>query len=127
MVRFTLIILIHVFGDYFFQGEKLRRLKALKLPYLLEHILIYCLVLLTFSPYLLHISFKHALLFSLINGLFHFVVDYFTRIYKKIYWHANEEKYNFVVGLDVVLHLFILMLSFYYLVPDGFNAPYFID
>ena len=127
MVRFSIIILIHTFGDYFFQGEKLRRLKALKLPYLLEHVLIYSLVLFVFCPYLLHITLYQAFLFSLINGFFHFVVDFFTRIYKKIYWHADEEKYNFVVGLDVLLHIIILMLSFYLLVPDGFNAPYFID
>ena len=127
MVRFSIIILIHTFADYFFQGEKLRRLKAFKLPYLLEHILIYSLVLFIFCPYLLHITVYQSFLYSLINGFFHFVVDFFTRIYKKVYWHVDEDKYNFVVGLDVLLHIIILMITFYLLIPDGFNAPYFID
>ena len=49
MTRVILIVLIHTFGDYFFQGEKLKRLKALKLPYLFEHVLIYIAVSMSFS------------------------------------------------------------------------------
>lgn len=127
MVRFTLIILIHTFADYFFQGEKLSRMKALKLPYLLEHIFIYTVVLFVLSPLLLHITLLQAFYFSFINGVLHYGVDYFTRIYKRIYWKSDEDKYNLVVGIDVLLHIILLMISFYLIIPTGFNFPYFIN
>jgi len=127
MTRVILIVLIHTFGDYFFQGEKLKRLKALKLPYLFEHVVIYIAVLLILSPFLLQITFVQALVFSLSNGLLHLFVDYFTRIYKKIYWDNDEVKYNLIVGLDVACHLICLLTTYYYLIPSGFDAPYYID
>ena len=127
MTRVILIVLIHTFGDYFFQGEKLKRLKALKLPYLFEHVSVYVLVFIVFCPFLLHITFLQSLIFSLINGVLHLIVDYFTRIYKKIYWDVDENKYNSVVGLDVVCHIVCLLTTFYFLIPTHFNGPYFID
>ena len=124
MVRIIMILLLHVIADFFLQGSKLSKLKALKLPYLFEHVGIYTLFFAVLSPILLGLTIFQGLIFSLLNGTFHFVIDYFTGKFKLRYFEVNESKYMSTVGLDHTLHLVILIVSYIYLFPNAINAAY---
>jgi len=125
MSRILLIILIHTIGDFLFQGDKLRQNKALKLSSLGMHILIYSIILFAFSPFILGITIKQAFMFALLNGVFHLIVDFFFRKLKKGYRDFDIKKYRIVVVVDQALHIIALLISFYYLIPNGFSAEYF--
>ena len=83
MGRIIILILIHLVGDFFFQGSKLSKLKSFKMPYLLEHVGIYTAIFIILSPLILGLTFLQGLAFSLLNGSLHFVIDYFTGKYKQ--------------------------------------------
>ena len=125
MSRIFLIILLHTLGDFLFQGDKLRENKALKMSSLGMHILIYISILFLFSPFLLGITLKQAILFSIINGFLHLIVDFFFRKLKKGYKDFDLKKYRIVVVTDQFLHIFALLYSYYLLIPNGFSAEYF--
>ena len=124
MVRIIIILLMHVIADFFLQGSKLSKLKALKLPYLFEHVGIYTAFFAVLSPLLLGLTIVQGLIFSLINGVFHFVIDYFTGKYKTLYFETNESRYLATVGLDHTLHLVILIVSYVYVFPNAINTAY---
>jgi hypothetical protein len=124
MVRIILIILLHTIGDFFLQGSKLSRLKAIKVPYLFEHVGIYTLLFIVMSPLLLGMSILQGIAFSLLNGALHFIIDYFTGKFKTKYHDTDESRYIAAVGIDHTLHVIILILSYIYLFPDAINANY---
>lgn len=127
MGRIIILILMHAFGDFFLQGNKLSRLKALKMNYLIEHVGIYTGLFIILSPLILGLTILQGLLFSLLNGSFHFVIDYFTGKYKLKYFDTNESKYITTIGIDHTLHIVILIGSYMYLFPNSLNnfTPFF--
>ena len=127
MVRIIIIILIHVIADFFLQGSKLSKLKALKLPYLFEHVGIYTLMFLILSPILLGMTIVEGIIFSLLNGVLHLIIDYFTGRFKTKYFEEDEAKYLTTIGVDHTLHLLILISSYIYLFPDALNAVYLLN
>jgi hypothetical protein len=124
MTRIIIIILLHTIGDFFLQGSKLSRLKAIKLPYLFEHVGIYTLLFVVLSPVLLGLTFLQGLAFSFLNGFLHLVIDYFTGKFKTKYHETDESRYIAAVGIDHTLHVIILILTYIYLFPDAINANY---
>jgi hypothetical protein len=118
---------MHAVGDFFLQGSKLSRLKALKLPYLAEHVGIYTGLFIILSPVILGLTFLQGLVFSLLNGSLHFIIDYFTGKYKLKYYETNESKYLATIGIDHSLHLIILIGSYMLLYPTAINTfvPFF--
>ena len=125
MTRIIIILILHTIGDFFLQGSKLSRLKAIKLPYLFEHVGIYTLLFVAFSPLLLGFTFVQGLAFSFVNGALHFIIDFFTGKFKTKYHDTDESKYIAAVGVDHTLHLVILIISYIYLFPDAINTNYF--
>jgi hypothetical protein len=127
MGRIIILILMHTVGDFFLQGKKLSKLKALKLPYLAEHVGIYTLFFIVLSPLILGLTFLQGLAFSLLNGSLHFIIDYFTGKYKVKYIDTNESKYLTTIGIDHTLHIIILIVSYMYLFPNAINTftPFF--
>lgn len=117
MTRIILIMFIHLIGDMFFQGNKLSTKKASKLSALLKHTSIYTLVLIICSPLMLNLDFKQTLIFALLNGALHLIVDYYTSKLKNKYWETDENKYILTVGLDHFIHLTLLIVSYYTLFP----------
>ncbi len=111
---------MHAAGDFLLQGTRLSRHKAVKASWLLFHVGIYTVFFIALSPVLLGLTFMQGLVFSLINGAAHFVIDFFTSKLKKIYWHEHEGKYIAVVSFDHILHLLILIFTFIYLYPEVF-------
>ena len=77
-----LLILMHIAGDFLFQGSMLSSRKASKMTYLFTHVGIYTLVFILLSPVLLKLTFMQGLQYSLINGVAHLLVDFFTSKFK---------------------------------------------
>ena len=118
---------MHAVGDFFLQGSKLSKLKALKLPYLLEHVGIYTGLFIILSPLILGLTILQGLAFSLLNGSLHLLIDYFTGKYKLKYFDNDESKYISTIGIDHTLHIIILIASYIYLFPNAINnySPFF--
>ncbi|MDD3320888.1 MAG: DUF3307 domain-containing protein [Paludibacter sp.] len=127
MSRIIILILLHVIADYFLQGSKLSKLKALKLSYLFEHVAIYTGIFIVFSPLLLGLTIVEGVIFSLINGAAHFVVDFIIGKLKLKYHDTNESAYLSVVGADHTIHIIILILTYIYMFPNAINAAYLLN
>jgi hypothetical protein len=125
MTRIFLILLIHILGDFFLQGERLRKKKAYTIKSLLFHTFIYISVFIISCPFLLGMTFKQALLYSFINGFTHLIVDFYFRKLKIGYANFDQNKYRVVLFLDQFLHILILYVSYMLLFPGGFNVEYF--
>jgi len=127
MSRIIILILMHAVGDFFFQGSRLSKLKALKLPYLFEHVGIYTGLFIILSPLILGLTILQGLAFSFLNGSLHFIIDYFTGKYKLKYIDIDESKYISTIGIDHTLHIIILITSYIYLFPNAINnySPFF--
>jgi len=124
MGRIIIILLIHVIADFFFQGSKMSKLKASKYIYLFEHVTIYTLFFVVLSPILLGLTVLEGLIFSLINGVLHLLIDFIIGKYKTKYYLTNESKYVEVIGLDHTLHLIILITTYIYIFPHAINSTY---
>ena len=127
MVRIIIILLTHVIADFFLQGSKLSKLKALKLSYLFEHVGIYTLTFLIISPLLLGLSFIQGVIFSLLNGVLHFIVDFITGKLKSRFFETNESKYLTTIGIDHTIHLIILISTYMYFFPNAIHAAYLFN
>lgn len=127
MSRIIILLLMHAVGDFFLQGNRLSKLKAFKIPYLLEHVGIYTALFIVLSPLILGLTIVQGLYFSFLNGLLHLVVDYFTSKGKLKYTDSSESKYITVVIVDHTLHILILISSYMLLFPKAINtfAPFF--
>ena len=118
MGRILILLLMHLVGDFFLQGKKLSKLKALKLPYLFEHVGIYTAIFIALSPLLLGMTIIQGLIFSLANGILHLIVDYFIGKFKTKYYELDEYKYIASVGLDHTIHLVLLIGIYMYFFPS---------
>ena len=125
MGRIIILLLMHLTADFFMQGKKLNILKAFKLPYLFEHVGIYTLFFIVIGPFLLGLTFMQGLVFSLINGAFHFAIDFKTSKLKMKYMKTDESKYIITIGVDHTLHIIILIMTYLYLYPNAMNAVAF--
>jgi len=118
---FVVIFLLHVFAGFFLQSNRISKLKRENKRYLLEHVGMYTLVFIVLSPILLGLTILQGLIYSLINGVFHYVVDYFTGRIKNKYIGKNEVNYNLTVVMDYTIHLVILVSTYFYLYPDAYK------
>lgn len=121
------LFVMHIFAGYFLQSSRISQLKAVKLRYLFEHVGLYTTVFIVLSPVLLGLSFKEGLIYSLLNGFLHFVVDYFTGKFKKGFRGRSELKFNILVGVDYSIHLLILLTTYLYFYPNAMNTLSFWD
>ena len=120
MSRIIILVLMHVFGDFFLQGIKLSKLKALKIPYLLKHVGIYTMAFLILSPLILGLTILQGIAFSLLNGSIHLLIDSITGKYKMKYIETDESKYITIVVIDHTLHIVILIASYMLLFPKAY-------
>jgi hypothetical protein len=118
---FVVIFLLHVFAGFFLQSNRISKLKRENKRYLLEHVGMYTLVFIILSPILLGLTILQGLIYSLINGVLHFIVDYFTGKIKLKFIGKNEVNYNLTVVLDYTIHLLILVGTYFYLYPDAYK------
>jgi len=116
MDKIIILLLLHAAGDFILQGDKLSSLKRSRISYLLIHTGLYTAVFLVATPFILGLSVKDAILFSLFNGVIHLIVDYFTGKAKEEYWEKSQQAFVTIVGVDHTLHLFTLILSYLWFV-----------
>lgn len=119
VVKIILIILIHLVGDFLMQGSTFSKLKESKILYLLLHVLIYSTFLFVISPIFLSLSWSESLLFTAINGGTHLVIDFITSKLKHIFWKKNEGAYIAVISVDNLLHVGILIYSYFVYFPEA--------
>jgi len=123
MSKLIVLIFIHVLGDSLLLSQKLRKLKIEKISYLFKHVGIYTAVILVLSPLLLGITIVQGLIFSLLNGVLHIIVDYVFTIIKKKYWASKEYKYIIITsGLEHLIHVTLLIVTFLYLFPYAIDT-----
>lgn len=128
MIKSILIIFIlHLFAGLFLQSNRISKLKREKKRYLFYHVGIYTLVFIALSPLLLGLTILHGLIFSLINGVLHYAVDFFTGKVKVLYIDKNERKYNMIVLMDYTIHMLILVSTYFYLYPEAYQVLTFFE
>jgi len=109
---FVLLFVMHVVAGFFLQTKKISKLKREKTRYLFIHVGLYTLFFIVFCPILLGLTVVEGLIFSLINGVLHLIVDYITGKFKNIYFEKNDLKYKLTVISDYTLHVSILIISY---------------
>lgn len=124
---FFIIFILHIFGGFFLQSDRISKLKRENIYYLFQHVGMYTLIFIVFSPVLLGLTFWQGLVYSLINGVLHFIVDFFTGKVKSRMIVKNEVKYNLIVVLDYSLHLTLLFVTFIWLYPNAVNVVTIFD
>lgn len=123
MVKIIMLIFMHIIGDSFLLGKKLRQQKIDSVLYLLKHIGIYALVFLILSPIWLDLTVKQSLLFVAIIAVQHLIVDFiFIRI-KKHFWDTKVYKFVVVYGaLEHVFHLALTIGIYMYIFPGKIDV-----
>lgn len=94
-----IVIWLHFFSDFILQWDYMSRQKSKSSAWLGLHILIYSIPMLWFG-------WK----FALVNGLAHFVTDWFSsRATSKLYSMGQIHWFFVVIGLDQAIHLTTLI------------------
>ncbi|MDD4969578.1 MAG: DUF3307 domain-containing protein [Paludibacter sp.] len=124
---FFIIFILHIFGGFFLQSNRISKLKRDNMFYLLQHVALYTLIFIVFSPILLGITFWQGIVYSLINGVLHFIVDFFTGKIKSKMIVKDEVKYNLTVVMDYSIHLALLFITFIWLYPNAIHVVTFWD
>lgn len=112
MTIMTLLLMLwaHFIGDFILQSDKMALSKSSSNKWLSLHVLIYIL------PFVVVLwTWNFVWVYVLTNAVLHFVVDYITSRAASRLWKADKRHWFFVViGLDQVLHLNILLVTFAY-------------
>ena len=109
---FVLLFVMHVVAGFFLQTKKISKLKREKTRYLFIHVGLYTLFFIVVSPILLGLTILNGLIYSLINGVLHLIVDYITGKFKNKYFEKNNLGYNLTVGIDYAIHVSLLIITF---------------
>jgi len=112
---FILIFVMHFVAVEVLQDRRFSKLKRKKELYLFQHVGIYSLILFVFSPIVLGLTILKGVLFSLINGGLHLVVDLITSKFKNNSFDNTLLKNRIIVGIDTTMHVSFLILTFIFL------------
>lgn len=124
------LLYAHFMADFVFQTHKMATQKSDDVRVLTTHILMYAMIFFfaftlvgyVFAEYY-NIEFSKWLSMSfgitIINSIFHFMIDYFTSKATKYFW-KKEDYHNFfvVIGFDQLLHVSLLIISYGQMVLD---------
>lgn len=119
---FILIFIMHFVVVEFLQDSRFDKIKNRKKLYLFQHVGIYSLSLLLFSPILLGFTILKGILFSLINGGLHIAVDFITNKFKNNSFDNTHIKNRIIVGIDTTMHVSFLILTFLFL--SKYSIPF---
>lgn len=119
------IFLSHFIGDFVLQSDKMSKQKSKDIKVLLIHVLILTcsilvgLLLFVFAPAVINGFSKKLNLFfiivsySITNGLFHLLIDYFTSKWtSKLWGEGKVHEFFVVIGFDQFLHALCYLLFF---------------
>jgi succinate dehydrogenase/fumarate reductase cytochrome b subunit len=109
----TAIVLMHFFADFFFQNNKMATNKSSSNFWLGVHTSVYALIFFIGSLFFLPISAAFAAIYAVINGVFHFMVDYMSsRITSRLYKAKEMHWFFTVIGADQAIHMLVLFGSY---------------
>lgn len=119
MNYFILLLFCHFVADFLFQTDEMATKKSKSLYWLGEHVIAYILVMFNILLPVLILCGEPVykiITFVLLNGVLHFITDYFTsKQTSKL--HAKGDIHNFfvVIGLDQFIHTSTLILTYNYI------------
>lgn len=112
----TIVTLLfgHWVADFLFQTEAMALGKSTSIRWLSYHVLVYALILAVFS--LLILPWKSALVFAGVNGMLHWLTDFFTSKLTHAY-KDNRRIFFLIIGLDQFIHSATLVITLGYFMP----------
>lgn len=106
------LVWVHFVADFALQTHKMATNKSTSNKWLASHVGTYTLVLglvCALSPVL-------TIWYALVNGVLHFITDYFTsRAASKRYKEGKIHDFFVVVGFDQALHMTAFILTYNYM------------
>lgn len=109
------LLFIHWVGDFVLQSDWMAKNKSKNILALSSHVFVYTTYLFITSLLLFN-DYKAWVIFTLINGGLHFIIDFVTSIITSYYWSKGDTHNFFVmVGFDQYIHTSCLLISFYWL------------
>jgi hypothetical protein len=116
-----LILMAHYVGDFVFQSRDIATKKSESIGALSIHILIYSMtvfIILFIGLYFMEIVaslhvIQMAVGITIVNGLFHYIIDFFTSKINAYFWKAKKIR-NFwlTIGFDQLLHTSLLVYCY---------------
>ena len=108
------IMFIHWFADFVFQTNYMAQNKSSKIEALVLHIAVYTVILfigtLMFLSEPYYLSLQKIINFVIVNGIFHFVIDFFTsKATSKLWKEGKIHEFFVVIGFDQLFHFIILL------------------
>lgn len=101
-----LLIIFHFVGDFLLQSDEMAIKKSSNNKWLLIHGCMYGWLFIYFG-----------ILFAVVNTVAHLITDYFSSRATSMLYKAGQRHWFFVViGLDQMIHLLTLVISYHYIV-----------
>lgn len=105
------ILVVHYFGDFICQTRTMANNKSTSTKWLSIHVATYTFIigLLLSITTMNYFSFTNIIIYSLINGLLHFAIDFVTSKMTS-HFYKKEDYYSFfaIIGADQLIHLLCL-------------------
>jgi hypothetical protein len=108
-MTFTLLLFGHWVGDFLFQSTAMATKKSKSLGWLSYHVLVYYAFIQVTAIILFDI--RTAFYYAVINGILHWVVDFFTSRVAAMYYSKPRILYP-IIGFDQFLHVTCLWITF---------------
>lgn len=103
------IFLLHLIGDYIFQTEKMAEKKEKEVKGLIDHIIVYCLVMVAIPVF-----FRNGFLLSFFLVIAHTLIDSIMYMIKKQNKTKESSSSFGLYLLDQILHLFSILIIVYF-------------
>ena len=112
-IIYIYLLVAHYISDFLFQTRKMGEGKSTSIKLLTEHVLVYTsMILLVCSPAVLFFG-KVIIYWALVNGVLHWITDYFTsRASKRAYDRGDLKSFWWIIGLDQLIHGICLFITF---------------
>lgn len=116
---YMFLLFVHFIADFVLQTDWQAKNKSKSLVALGKHVSVYTLTLGVASLFLFGISIN-VFIFILVNGILHFVTDFFTSRMSSHYFSRQDWHTGFiVVGFDQFVHQITLALTMLVLLFGG--------
>jgi hypothetical protein len=115
---FVILAIIHYIADYLLQSREIADNKSKNIKYLLIHGSEYTLsfgllIALSLVMFMQILPIILVIKYSVINGVIHTIIDFFTsQLSSKFYAKKNYSGFFRVLGLDQLLHITTIILTF---------------